>query len=84
MSWIDQLLGAAAVEQARPFGRVAAAGDAVGRGEQADADRAEHAAHQVDRGRADRVVDLDLVEADHGEHDEHAGDRADDDRRRRR
>ena len=53
-------------------------------GEQADAERAEHAVHQVDRRRADRIVGLDPVEEQHGEHDQHAGDRADDRRRRRR
>ena len=53
-------------------------------GEQADAERAEHAVDQVDRGGADRIVDLDLVEADDGQHDEHAGDGADDAATRRR
>ena len=66
----------AAVEDAREFIAVAACGR---RGEEADGDRAPHAVHAVDRHRADGVVDVDLVEREHGEDHEHAGDEADDD-----
>ncbi len=49
--------------------------------EQADAQRAEDPVHQVDRGRADGIVDAEPVEEAHRLGDRHAGDRADDDRR---
>src|SRR5918997_5318423 len=49
-------------------------------GEQADAQRAEHAAHAVHRDGAHRVVDLDhLLEELDREHDEDAGQGADED-----
>ena len=48
--------------------------------EQADRQRAEDAAHAVHRERAHRVVELELVEQQHAEDHQRAGDRADDER----
>ena len=49
-------------------------------GEQSDRQGAPCAAHAMHRDSTDRVVDLDPVEEQHGEHDDDAGDAADDDR----
>ena len=48
-----------------------------------DAERAEHAIGQVNRRGTDRIVGLDAVEEQHGQHHQHAGNRADDGRRHR-
>ena len=48
--------------------------------EQRGGQRAESAADTVDRNGADRVVDLDPVEEEHRQHDQHAGQQADDER----
>ena len=50
-------------------------------GEKADGQRAEDAVDQVNGERADRIVELELVEHEDGEDDQHAGDHADDRRR---
>ena len=67
---------AAAKEQAVAGGK---RGDALLR-EQADAQRAEHAAAQVHGGRADGVVDMQAVKETDRKHNQHTGDSADEQR----
>ena len=86
----DQLLRAAAKEE--PGRRAARLGRAerrvedrageVGGGEEADTQRAEDAADKVHARRTDGIVDVDLVEEQHGEEHHHPGNRADQERAR--
>ena len=61
--------------------RLARIEQAILHGEETREDRAERAADTVDSDRADRIVDLELlVDELHGEHDDDAGDEADEER----
>ena len=71
--WAQSCLTAAAPEEALDVAVLAG-------GEQADGPRAPDAAHAVDGDGADRVVDAEVLDEVDAEHDEHAGDGADDHR----
>ncbi len=80
----DQLIGATAIEQALPGvgWRQAARRDARRFGKQTHTQRSKHTVHQVHRCGADRIVDLRSIECQYGENDQHASNRANQNRDR--
>ena len=83
--WTSELLEAAAVEQARIAARRSRAErptNASVRAKRPMAMTPQAPTTPCTRDRTDRIVDPDLVEEQHGEHDEHAADGTDDSRHR--